>query len=246
LKDPITDVGQFNDRLIGSTFVNARRRGKHLIFGLDTGYALYAHLNMRGQILVAQNIDLPNGKYLCLAIRFMNGFELRYHDMWRWGEIRLILDSQEEISKSVPALTTMGDEPLSQSFNGAALHARAHLRPSSPIKAVLLDQAVVAGVGNIYADESLYRAGIAPLRKTKTLTENEWQKLATEIKGVLCEAVYGGGTESDNYVDVDGNVGHYQPQVYGRAQECCKNCETPLMKIKIGGRSAVYCPQCQQ
>jgi formamidopyrimidine-DNA glycosylase len=246
LKKPVTDPAEFENELVGREFMNARRRGKHLIFGLSNGYALYAHLNMRGQMLVVRDYHLPVGKYLCVSIRFTNDVELRYHDIWRWGELRLLHDNQEEIFKAVPALVTMGDEPLSDDFDGASLEKRAKLRSGSPIKTVLLDQAVIAGVGNIYADESLYKAGIAPLRKPNTLSKDEWQRLTTEIKNVLNEAIAGGGTVSNNYVDVDGIVGQYQPKVYGRATENCGKCASPLTKIKLGGRTTVYCPICQR
>jgi formamidopyrimidine-DNA glycosylase len=246
LKSPITDPLVFSEKLAGMTFVDARRRGKHLIFGLTSGYALYAHLNMRGQFVVALNSDLPQGKYLCALFRFVGGVELRYHDIWRWGELRLLHDSQSEIFGLVPALASMGAEPLSEGFCGAVLQHDARSRYGSPIKTVLLDQSVVAGVGNIYADESLYRSGIAPIRKARTLTDRDWHRLASEIINVLKEAADCGGTLSDNYVDVDGSVGRYQPQVYGRAKENCTNCGTPLVTTRLGGRSTVYCPECQR
>jgi len=246
LKPPITDTEEFRLKLIGASFDSARRRGKHLIFGLDSGYALYAHLNMRGQMVLAQSYDLPVGKYLCASIRFSTGAELRYHDIWTWGELRLLPDVEEDLYKYVPALATMGDEPLLQGFNGDALKLRATSKRGSPIKTVLLDQSVVAGVGNIYADEALFRSGISPLRKVASIGEEDWHRLAEEIVNVLSEAVDGGGTESDNYVDIQGAVGRYRPLVYGRSKELCVRCATPLAGSRLGGRSTVFCPKCQE
>jgi formamidopyrimidine-DNA glycosylase len=246
VKPPITEPDDFARILISSRFVNARRQGKHLIFGLDSGYALYAHLKMRGQVVVAlKKEELPRAKYLCLAIGLETGAELRYHDIWTWGEIRLLPDDQKDFLKYVPGLAALGPEPVEETFDGVALKKSAASRAGSPIKTVLLDQSVVAGVGNIYADESLFRAGISPLRKSSTLSDVEWQMLARQIRVVLLEAIAGGGTLSDNYVDVEGVVGRYRPLVYGRAKEQCKTCDSPLVGSRLGGRSTVYCPQCQ-
>jgi formamidopyrimidine-DNA glycosylase len=246
LKPPVTDPLTFGEKMIGSTLVNARRRGKHLIFGLDNGYALYAHLNMRGQIVVAQNSAAERRKYLCAVVGFNSGQELRYHDIWTWGELRLLPDHLDDIVASIPALASMGVEPLSEGFNSEVLKSRARKKSGSPIKTVLLDQSVAAGLGNIYADEALFRSGICPLRKTGTLDEVEWDLLAKQIVAVLNEAVHSGGTLSDNYVDVDGVVGRYQPQVYGRLKAPCVRCHTTLTGSRLAGRSTVYCPNCQK
>ncbi len=245
IKLPSAGPQEFSQHLVTARFVNTFRRGKHLIFGLDNGYALYAHLNMRGQIVVSANFDEPRGKYLCAAIRFVDNSELRYHDIWRWGELRVLLNTPEEICKYVPALSAMGPEPLSEAFDGSLLRQGARSKSGSPIKVALLDQAVVAGVGNIYADEALFRSGVSPIRKTGSLTDKEWSELAKQIKAVLDEAVEAGGTLSDNYVNIDGAAGRYRPQVYGRAKETCLRCQTPLTGARLGGRSTVFCPKCQ-
>jgi len=246
LKPPVADPEEFAGKLIGGRFVNAVRRGKHLIFGLDNGYALYAHLNMRGQFVLVADSSVPQAKYLCIVISLDTGSELRYHDIWTWGELRVLKDTCEELVKYVPALADMGPEPLSSELDGEVLKKRASSRSKSPIKVVLLDQAVVAGVGNIYADESLFRAGVNPLRKTGTLIDSEWAALAESIKGVLTEAVASGGTLSDNYVDIEGSAGRYKPDVYGRAKLPCVQCAEPLFTARTGGRSTVYCAICQK
>jgi formamidopyrimidine-DNA glycosylase len=166
--------------------------------------------------------------------------------MWTWGELRLIPDTPEAICSVVPALSAMGVEPLAGEFDGTVLKSGARSRLGSSIKTLLLDQAVVAGVGNIYADESLFRSGINPIRKAVTLSDKEWYDLARQITIVLSEAVELGGTVSDNYVDVNGAAGRYSPQVYGRVKERCVRCESPLTGSRLGGRSTVYCPKCQK
>jgi formamidopyrimidine-DNA glycosylase len=140
----------------------------------------------------------------------------------------------------------MGPEPLSETFTGEGLKYGARSKQGTAIKTVLLDQSVVAGVGNIYGDEALFRSGISPLRKAGSLTDAEWRILAENIKMVIGDAVSAGGTLSNNYVDVYGLVGRYRPQVYGRANEPCIDCGVQLKGSRLAGRSTVFCPNCQQ
>jgi formamidopyrimidine-DNA glycosylase len=139
----------------------------------------------------------------------------------------------------------MGAEPLDSDFTAEVLQYGAQRRGKSAIKACLLDQDVVAGVGNIYADEALYRAKIRPERRVRSLTQDDWHRLAAEIRAVLGEAVAAGGTTSDNYVDANGRQGAYAPRVYGRAKLPCQACGAVLTRIKVSGRGTVFCPRCQ-
>lgn len=242
LKGTITDSAVFEERITGTKVESVARRGKHLIIRLDSGYYLLLHLNMRGQLVVT-NCAEPEAKYLAAAFPLDNGTELRFHDMWTWGEMRLV--SAEELAVH-PALAGMGPEPLDEAWTPGQLTTGLKRRPKTAIKAALLDQVVLAGVGNIYADESLFRSGISPLRPAGSLTEAETDRLHREIKAVLTEATEGGGTTSDNYVDAEGQVGRYTPRVYDRGGQPCVSCAAPLTRIRVTGRGTVYCETCQK
>ena len=242
VKGTITEADVFISLLRGSQIQTIKRRGKHLIFTLDSGYHLLLHLNMRGQLLI-MSPETPEAKYLAAAFLVNNGLELRFHDMWTWGEMRLVKDGE---LTSHPALLGMGMEPFSAEWTPQALSASLGKRGKTAIKAALLDQTVLAGLGNIYADESLFRSGIQPLRPAGSLSEAESQRLHCEIRAVLTEATGDGGTTSDNYVDTDGRIGRYVPRVYERAGKPCLSCGTALTRIKITGRGTVYCSNCQR
>jgi len=242
LKGTVCDPGVFERSLQGARIESVGRRGKHLIIALHSGYHLLFHLNMRGQLLVTPSEE-PEAKYLAAAFTLDNGTELRFHDMWTWGEMRLA--SPEELAGH-PALSTMGPEPFSEEWTPRHFSEGLARRPKTAIKSILLDQGLVAGVGNIYADESLYRAGIHPLRPAASLTDPETERLHREIRAVLHEAINGGGTTSDNYVDAEGRVGRYTPRVYERNGQPCLSCGLPLTKIRVAGRGTVYCASCQR
>ena len=242
LKGTVSDPLVFGNRLQSSRIESVGRRGKHLIIALDSGYYLLLHLNMRGQLLVTPS-ETPEGKYLAAAFPLDDGHELRFHDMWTWGEMRLV--SQEELAAH-PALSVMGPEPFSEEWTPRRFLEGLARRPKTVIKTILLDQGLVAGIGNIYADESLHRAGIHPLRPAASLNEAETERLHREIRAVLSEATDGGGTMSDDYVDVEGRVGRYSPRVYDRNGQTCLSCGHPLTKIRVTGRGTVFCASCQK
>ena len=197
---------------------------------------------MRGQLLVTPS-EAVQGKYLAAAFPLDSGTELRFHDMWRWGEMRLATAAELE---NHPALAAMGPEPFSEEWTPTQFFAALATRPKIKIKTILLNQAIIAGVGNIYADESLYRSAIHPLRPAGTLTEPEVSRLHEEIRMVLSEAIEGGGTTSDEYVDLEGQIGRYTPRVYDRGGQPCLSCGQSLTKIRITGRGTVFCPSCQK
>lgn len=227
---------EFRQRVVGTTVTSVDRRGKYLLMPLaattDTEpngnpgakdappVTLCIHLKMRGQLLLERASEEP-GPYLCIRLGLAGGMdgaeaeELRFYDMWTWGEMRALTD--DELAK-VPGLAEMGEEPLASGWNADRLLAKLKGK-RGPIKPMLLDQKVVAGVGNIYADESLFRAGIDPRRPAGSLTADEAERLVREIRAVLTEATDGGGTLSDEYVDLDGAIGRYTPRVYDRGGE---------------------------
>jgi formamidopyrimidine-DNA glycosylase len=241
LQGHVTDPKTFESVLRGRKIENIGRRGKHLIFRLDCGYYLLLHLKMRGQLLIAASND-PEEKYLAAVLEMEDGRELRFHDIWTWGELRFLTEME---LAAHPPLKTMGPEPLNPEWTPNVFERSLARRPRALIKALLLDQKIVAGVGNIYADESLFRAGISPIRTAGSLTESEIEHLYHEVRSVLNEAVDGGGTTSDNYVDAEGHVGRYTPRVYDRAGQSCVCCQAALVRTKVMGRGTTYCPFCQ-
>ena len=244
IEAPIKDIEEFEAKVIGSRVENVRRRGKHLIFGLDNGYAVMAHLMMRGHMRIVAPGGAQESAYLGIVIELDDGSQCRYHDVWGWGEFRLVRDVVDEQVRYVPALGRMGRAPLGGEFAGLCLRQGAGNRKTT-IKAAMLDQNVVAGIGNIYADESLFRAAVRPDRRVTELDEREWDRLAESVIEVLTEAVALGGAASDEFVGPDGAVGGYIPLVYGRGEQPCTICATQLVREKIAGRGTVYCPSCQ-
>ncbi|MBC7805971.1 MAG: bifunctional DNA-formamidopyrimidine glycosylase/DNA-(apurinic or apyrimidinic site) lyase [Akkermansiaceae bacterium] len=240
------------ERLLGRRIQQIDRRGKYLLVRLSPALcsfeplSLCIHLKMRGQMMVEPEDSEP-GKYHCVTI-VVRGEDpakaacLRFYDAWTWGELRALYES--ELASSVPALAQMGPEPLTDDWTGAVLGQTLAKRRTA-IKPTLLDQKVVAGVGNIYADEALYRSRIHPQRVAGSLTPDEVNRLADAVKTILTEAVEGGGTTSENFFDVAGDAGRYEPQVYERGGLPCRHCAAVLTRIRLAGRSAVFCESCQ-
>lgn len=238
----------FRDRVVGRSIQRVDRRGKYLLIRLAASTSPFSpsvflciHLKMRGQLLL-ENATAAPGKYHCITLAMDNQRVLRFYDMWTWGEMRALLEAE---LAQVRGLCRMGEEPLEADWDGARLAARLKRR-RGPVKALLLDQSLLAGVGNIYADESLFMAKIHPERNGSTLTSEETSRLAQAIRFVLQEAVSCGGTTSDNYVDADGQAGRYTPRVYERGGAPCLFCGVALQRIRLGGRGTVFCPQCQR
>lgn len=238
------ESGGFSDRLTGATVKCVNRRGKYLLFAMERGglpsFHLVVHLNMKGSIRLFSS-DVAPQKYECVRVGLSSGSVLVYTDMWTWGDWHL--DDASDYTQ-VSDVASMGPEPLGDGWSGEVLAGRLAGRRGL-IKAVLLDQKVVAGVGNIYADESLFAAGIAPKRQASGLDTAECAALAGSIAETLGTAVCSGGSRGE-YVDLDGNPGTYEPRVYGGKGKACPRCGGLLVKISIGGRGTTYCPDCQR
>jgi len=192
------------------------------------------HLGMTGRLLIAQpEHELPKHTHAILRLR--SGRELRFVDPRRFGRLAVVRHNFQ----------APGSEPLDVDFESFAklFHGR-----KTPIKSALLNQGLLSGVGNIYADESLFRAGIRPRRRAASLTRAELQRLYAAIQQVLKEAIAAGGSSVSDYVDSNGDAGFFQFQhrVYGRAGDPCLVCRTPVKRIVIAGRSAHYCRKCQR
>lgn len=234
---------EFRDRAVGRRVQAVERRGKYLLFPLSAEaisspqITLCLHLKMRGSVRLRRAED-PLEKYGAVSVVLESGAALHYEDMWAWGEWRALAPEQVRVW-----LSKLGEEPLEAGWD-RAVFAQKLARKRAAIKTVLLDQSVVAGVGNIYADEALFRACLAPTRAAAHLTAQESERLAEAICEVLTEAVALGGTQGD-YVDLYGHQGRYVPAVYDREGEACPRCAEPLTKIKLGGRGTTFCHSCQ-
>lgn len=232
----------FRQRLIGRRIERLERRGKYLLFCLDRGY-LIVHLGMSGQLLMTPDAKrkTQSAKHLHAVFTFTDGRALRFVDPRTFGELRAVSDLSES-----SGLRGIGPEPFDKTFVWRQL-AEVLQRKQVKIKAALLDQRIIAGVGNIYADEALFEAGVHPERTCATLTDDEVRRLLRAVRQVLRRALASRGTTltDSRYRDAFGKEGGHRPQVYGRAGEPCVRCGTAIERGVMGGRSFHYCPQCQ-
>lgn len=233
---------EFCRQLTGRTVAGLRRRGKYLIVDLDDDRAWVIHRRMSGNILYRTPSDPPDD-YTRAVFDLDDGHQLRWTDLRKFGTMWLVEDA-------TMVMETLGPEPLDAEFTPGALRARAGKR-SAPIKSVILDQTVLAGMGNLYTDEALHYAKIHPLRPANRLRPGDWRRLHAGIidalrMGIAARGSSLGSTLRD-HINVDGAPGQNQETVraYGREGEPCYECGTLMRRLKIGGRSSVFCPKCQ-
>ncbi|KLL12851.1 bifunctional DNA-formamidopyrimidine glycosylase/DNA-(apurinic or apyrimidinic site) lyase [Protofrankia coriariae] len=229
--------------LTGRTIEAACRRGKYLWLALDSGAALLGHLGMSGQLLVVAT-EKPDETHLRVRFTFSDaGRELRFVDQRTFGGLAVV-----PADAGVPApIAHIARDPLDPGFSDAGFVAAVRRRRTG-IKRALLDQTLVSGIGNIYEDESLWRAGLHYARPTGTLTRGELNRLLQSVREVLLEALHAGGTSFDAlYVSVNGESGLFDRSlaVYGRAGLPCTRCETPIRRDAFMNRSSFTCPRCQ-
>ena len=228
-------------RIAGRAVRGVRRRAKYLIIELDDDTAIVVHLRMTGRLSAVPHEEPPL-RFEHLAIEFANGLDLRFSDQRKFG--RVIHVHGDDLDRLEQRL---GREPLERGFSATWLEERLRRRPGK-IKAVILDQGLIGGLGNIYADESLFRAGIHPERRANTLTAEEIRRLHRAVRGVLRAAVDGRGTTFSSFEDAEGNRGGYGGRllVYGRGGKApCPRCGMLLERTIVGGRGTSYCPRCQ-
>ncbi len=229
-------------RLEGNAVVAVDRRGKYLIVRFESGGALVIHLRMTGSLRSAPDGLIPVDPHRRAVVTLDDGSAVAYRDVRRFGTWDLFEPGAVE-----PYLDErLGPEPLSSRFTTRAFaKALAHRR--APIKAVILDQKTVAGVGNIYADEALWRAQIHPLREAASLSPVEVASLRRTIRAALALGVKLQGSTLRDYALPDGAYGGMQNEfkVYGREGEACRRCRAPIEKIRVAGRGTWYCPRCQ-
>ena len=215
------------------------RRAKYLKVLLGNGYTWLTHLGMSGRMFYDGGLQKPQ-KHTCYRIYFKDGSSLLHNDIRRFGLALVDLES------NLKQLNNLGVEPLEGDFTSASLFKFA-TKSTRQIKTLIMDQKVVVGVGNIYANESLFKARINPVRVSATLTKKELARLVRQIKVVLHEAINEGGSSISDFLDTDGSKGSYQDHflVYNKEGHPCVRCKNPVIKMTQGGRSSFYCSQCQ-
>ena len=220
-----------------------KRRGKYLIFGLDSGQSLVIHLRMTGTLsFMSKPPEGPQKQHLRLLFAFSGGNFLAFNDMRRFGRA-FILPAAE----ATGYWTKLGPEPLERTFTAAKLR-RLLAGSRRPVKSFLLDQSKIAGIGNIYTDETLFLAKIRPTRPANSISGSEATRLRNSIRSVLRSAISLKGSSISTYRDAKGSTGSFQNtfKVHTREGEPCPVCKTPVKKIKVGGRGPYFCPACQQ
>lgn len=248
------DVSEF---LIGAKITDVRRRAKVLMIDLSTDYTLVIHLKMTGQMVFRGEAvfgaghpneslvgELPD-RSTRVTFTFDDGSHLYFNDQRKFGWIRLMPTLEVP---NIDFMKKVGPEPLEAEFTAQQFAERFKRRARTSIKAALLDQTGVAGVGNIYADESLWGAKIHPQRLVGTITEEEFTRLFTELRSVMNTAIEKGGSTDKNYVNAEGKRGSYLSfaRVFRREGKPCPRCGTTIIKFKAAGRGTHICPHCQQ
>ena len=233
---------ELQQRLRGQVIKEIGRRGKYLIVRLASGEVLILHLRMTGSLLLRQKSDKnhPPVPYVTALFRLDDGTELVFTDRRKLGTVSLVKEEQELNQK-------LGPEPLARNFTLKMLAERLS-KHKAPIKAVLCDQEVIAGIGNMYADEALFFAGIHPLRQANSLSPQEIRKLHRAIRQVLTKAIGSGGASISDYRRPTGEKGSQQNDFYAahRGGQTCKVCATPIERIAVRNRGTYFCPRCQR
>lgn len=240
LKHPAPEA--FQSLVAGKRMAGVRRRGKYLLLDLKDGSTIVFHLRMTGS-LVYDASGRQRDAYARMVFRLADGGALRFSDIRTFGCVYGFA-AGEEIA--VPGLQSLGPEPLSDDFTSSYLAAALKGR-KQPVKSFLLDQRRIAGLGNIYADEALFLAGIDPRRAAGSLSAQECRRLKEAIRKVLCEGIADGGTTFRDYRNGAGESGHHQEHlyVYHREGKPCPVCSRPVEKTTVGGRGTHFCPYCQ-
>ncbi len=239
LRWPITAT--LKKDLLGRQFEKIDRRGKYLLCYTDHG-CMIMHLGMSGSLRII-NKNIKPEKHDHLDIMFASGNILRFHDPRRFGSV--IWTRKDPLQHKL--IKDLGPEPLSKDFNGTWLYKRSRKRTQA-IKNFIMDSHHVVGVGNIYASESLFLAGISPKRKAGNVSLERYERLTKAIKKILKQSIKQGGTTLRDFFNSEGKPGYFQQQlnVYGRAGQPCKKCKSKIKEIKLGQRSSFYCPVCQR
>jgi len=227
-------VEEFSSRLIGETITGVGRRGKYLLFSLTGGQTLVVHLKMTGSLWLT-----PPDRFIRAVIHLDGGAKIYFRDPRKFGVMWLVEDKNTVADK-------LGPEPLEADFTAETL-AKALAKRKAPIKALLCDQSVIAGIGNMYADEALFLAKIHPMRPGGSLSKKEIERLHQAIRQVLTNGINDKGASTDTYFRPDGQIGtaHFRFRVAHRRGESCPICDTPLQRLPVRNRGSYFCPKCQ-
>ncbi|HLQ83581.1 MAG TPA: DNA-formamidopyrimidine glycosylase [Pseudogracilibacillus sp.] len=236
------DIEHFKHIVINQTIHDVKRKGKFLIFELDTDM-LVSHLRMEGKYSVSQT-GLPRDKHTHVIFNFTDGTSLNYNDVRKFGTMHVFSKADY---LAVKPLNQLGPDPFEEDYNLKYLKEKL-LKTTRYIKFALLDQTIIAGLGNIYVDEVLFKAGIHPEKRANTLNTTQIEAIFNNSYEVLNEAVKQGGTTIRSYVNGDGEMGLFQQElfVYGKEGQPCKNCGDTIEKFKLSGRGTHICPTCQR
>ena len=227
----------------GSRVESVDRRAKYLLAKMNSGAVLVLHLGMTGRLAFFTN-GTPRSPHDHLRLLLDNGLELRFNDVRRFGSVQVLAPGDEE---SPQIFAGLGVEPLGPDFSTPYLMKSA-LSRTKPIKNFLMDAGVVVGIGNIYANEILFVAGIKPMRAVGALGRAAWDRVVEATRQVLERAIACGGTTISDYVNSSGEKGHFQCElkVYGRSGERCQSCGSEISRIVLSGRASFFCPSCQK
>jgi len=244
--------------LVNSTITDVRRRAKVLLIDLSTNYTLVIHLKMTGQLVFVNNTErfaaghpndslvgkLPD-KSTRVIFEFNDESHLYFNDQRKFGWVRLMPTAEVP---NIDFMKKVGPEPLEADFTAKEFTERFAKRSKTTIKAAILDQSVIAGVGNIYADESLWGAKIHPGRQVGSITKSEFKKLYEEVRAVMNLSIEKGGSTNRNYVNAEGKKGSYMDfaRVFRREGLECPRCGDEIVKIRVAGRGTHVCPECQK
>jgi formamidopyrimidine-DNA glycosylase len=240
--------------VLGKEISGVRRRGKALIMDLGGGLALMIHLRMTGQIVYVGSerfagghpnegfvAELPN-KHTRVVIELDDGSHLYFNDQRKFGFIKVIRGTDEFLER-------LGPEPWDKSLDEGGFYERLMRHAAMVVKAAILDQSVIAGVGNIYADEALFFAGVHPARRVESLSREEAERILVGVREAMEKSIAAGGSSLRNYVKADGTRGDYLDkfaQVFNREGEACPRCGVEIIKIRVAGRGTHVCPVCQK
>ena len=234
----------FAERLQGRTVKRLYRRAKFILADLDDDYVWMTHLGMSGRMFVHEEREPTLGKHDHIVIKTNGGHTIIFQDHRRFGMMDLVIGKN---LKNHRLLSDLGPEPLGNSFNGVTLSDALRGR-RTPIKSALLNQKVVAGLGNIYVCEALFHSGISPRRLATSIPGRRAERLAPAIRDVLTKAIAKGGSTLRDYVQASGELGYFQHEfsVYGREGQPCASCAKPVSRLVQAGRSTFFCSNCQR
>jgi formamidopyrimidine-DNA glycosylase len=239
------DDERVRQQLTGASIIGVRRRAKYLLIDFDNQALLVLHLGMTGRLGLFPETS-PELLHDHLCWRLDNGQEVRFNDTRRFGSM-MLFSKENGVDPERELFSDTGPEPLTQRFSADYLQARAKGR-AIPVKQFLMDSRIVAGIGNIYANESLFAARIKPTCPVHKIGRRRWQVLIDQLRIILEQAIACGGSTISDFIGTTGEGGYFQVHfsVYGKAAQACPRCQAPIQSLRLGGRSTFFCGSCQR